>query len=52
MYLMHQKVEVFEKFIEFRHEVEKQTKKSIKILRSDQGGEYLSREFHIYASIG
>ena len=48
MYLMYRKSEVFEKFIEFRHEVKKSTKKSIKILRSDQRGEYLSREFRAY----
>ena len=35
----------FEKFIEFRNEVEKQSRKSIKTLRSDRGGEYLSTEF-------
>ena len=45
VYLIHRKSEVFEKFIEFRHEVEKQTKKSIKILRSDQGGDTLARNF-------
>ena len=45
VYLMHRKSETFEKFIEFRHEVEKQIEKSIKILRSDRGGEYLSKKF-------
>ena len=45
---MHQKSEVFEKFIEFRHEGEKQIEKSIKVLRSDRGGEYLSKKFQIY----
>ena len=45
---MHRKFEAFEKFIAFRHEVEKQTEKSIKILRSDQIGEYLSGEFWVY----
>ena len=39
IYLMRQKFEVFEKFKKFRHEVEKQIEKSIKILRSDRGGE-------------
>ena len=42
VYLMKHKSEAFEKFKEFRHEVEKQTDKSVKVLRSDQGGEYLS----------
>ena len=35
LYLMKYKSEVFEKFKEFRHKVEKQLGKSIKILRSD-----------------
>ena len=35
VYLMRHKSEAFEKFKEFRHEVEKQTEKSIKVLRSD-----------------
>src|SRR6516165_4455936 len=45
VFLMRHKSEAFDKFKEFRHEVEKQTGKSIKILRSDRGGEYLSVEF-------
>ncbi|MBN6697926.1 DDE-type integrase/transposase/recombinase, partial [Escherichia coli] len=45
VYLMKHKSEAFERFKEFRQEVEKQTGKSIKILRSDRGGEYLSAEF-------
>src|SRR6516165_5737465 len=45
VFLMRHKSEAFDKFKEFRHEVEKQTGKSIKILRSDRGGEYLSAEF-------
>jgi hypothetical protein len=42
VYLMKHKSELFERFKEFRNEVEKQTEKSIKILQLDQGGEYLS----------
>ena len=42
---MKYKSESFEKFKEFKNEVEKQTGKSIKKLRSDRGGEYLSTEF-------
>ena len=49
VYLMKHKSETFEKFKEFRHEVEKQTGKSIKALRSDRGGEYLSYEFQDYS---
>ena len=48
VYLMRHKSETFEKIKEFRHEVEKQTDKSIKTLRSDHGGEYLSNEFLDY----
>ena len=42
VYLMRHKSEAFEKFKEFRLEVEKQTGKPIKVLRSDREGEYLS----------
>ena len=45
VYLMRYKSKAFEKFIEFKNEVEKQSGKSIKTLRSDRGGEYLSTEF-------
>ena len=48
VYLIRHKSEAFEKFKEFSHEVEKQTKKSIKVLRSDRGGEYLSQKFLDY----
>ena len=48
VYLMRHKSESFEMFKRFRNEVEKQTGKYIKILRSDRGGEYLSNEFLIY----
>ena len=45
LFLTKNKSESFEKFKEFKAQVENQTKKSIKTLRSDQGGEYLSTEF-------
>ena len=48
VYLMKYKSEAFEKFKEYRNEVEKQTGKVIKTLRSDRGGEYLSGEFQSY----
>ena len=38
----------FEKFKEFRNKVEKQLGRSIKSLRSDRGGEYLSQAFLDY----
>ena len=46
--LMKYKSETFEKFKEFRTEVEKQLGKNIKTLRSYQGGEYLNQEFQSY----
>ena len=45
---MRYKSEAFEKFKEFINEVEKQLGRSIKSLRSDRGGEYLSQEFLDY----
>ena len=48
VYLMKHKSESFEKFKEFKNEVQNQLGKSIKKLRSDRGGEYLSQEFLDY----
>ncbi|KAL8109843.1 hypothetical protein AgCh_025801 [Apium graveolens] len=48
VYLMKHKSEAFEKFKEYKQEVEKQTKHSIITLRSDRGGEYLNGEFLDY----
>ncbi|KAG8482959.1 hypothetical protein CXB51_022006 [Gossypium anomalum] len=45
VYLMRHKFEALEKFKEFKNEVQNQLGKTIKTLRSDQGGEYLSLEF-------
>ncbi|KAK8662904.1 hypothetical protein V6N13_024790 [Hibiscus sabdariffa] len=45
IYLMCHKSEALEKFKEFKNEVQNQHGKSIKILRSDRGGEYLSQDF-------
>ena len=45
MYLIKYKSEAFKKFKEYKNEVENQTGKSIKTLRSDRGCEYLSIEF-------
>lgn len=39
------KSDIFEKFIEFKIRVEKQTGKKLKIVRSDNGREYLSGKF-------
>ena len=42
---MRNKSESFENFKEFQNEVQNQLGKTIKFLRSDHGGEYLSHEF-------
>ncbi|KAI3689133.1 hypothetical protein L2E82_47082 [Cichorium intybus] len=48
IYLIKQKSDTFEKFKEFKNEVENQLGRKIKMLRSDRGGEYLSIEFLDY----
>ena len=45
IYLMHHKSEAFDKFKEYKAEVEKHQGKSIKCLWSDCGDEYLLGEF-------
>nr|GEW30502.1 retrotransposon protein, putative, Ty1-copia subclass [Tanacetum cinerariifolium] len=45
VYLLKYKHEVFETFKVFQKEVENQLGKTIKSLRSDRGGEYISQEF-------
>ena len=48
VYLMKWKSEAFEKFKEFRAEVENQLGKRIKAIRSDRGGEYIFGDFRDY----
>jgi GAG-pre-integrase domain/Integrase core domain len=48
VYLMRHKSESFEKFKEFKAEVENQLGKKTKVFRTDRGGEYLSGEFRGY----
>ena len=48
IYLMKRKSKAFEKFKEFRAEVENQLGKHIKVIRSDRGFEYLLRDFKDY----
>jgi transposase InsO family protein len=45
LYLLKTKDEVFDKFQEFKAEIENLTSKKIKTLRTDDGGEYTSKEF-------
>ena len=47
-YFLKEKSEALEKFKEFKAAVEKESGKSIKALRADRGGEYLSEEFSCY----
>ena len=44
VYLLKTRDEFFTKFQEFKAEVENLTERMIKILRSDNGGEYTSKE--------
>ncbi|KAK8936753.1 hypothetical protein KSP39_PZI011993 [Platanthera zijinensis] len=48
IYFLKQKSEVFEKFRIWKTQVENQTGKRVKYLRSDNGGEYTSLEFQGY----
>ena len=45
VYFLKQKSETFTRFKEFKAEAEKQSGRFVKVLRSDGGGEYDSREF-------
>nr|GEW29820.1 retrotransposon protein, putative, Ty1-copia subclass [Tanacetum cinerariifolium] len=48
VYLLKHKNEVFETFKVFKNEVDNQLRKTIKALRSERGGEYISQEFKDY----
>ena len=48
VYLMKRKSKTFEKFKEFRAEVENQLGKHIKAIRIDRGGKYLLGDFKDY----
>jgi transposase InsO family protein len=48
LYLLKTKYEVFNKFQEFKEEIENLTNKKIKMLRTDNGGEYTSKEFFAF----
>ena len=45
IYFLRNKYEVFEIFKEFKALVENQTEKKIKMLRTDNGGEFCMKEF-------
>ena len=46
MYFLKKKDEVFERFKEFKALIENLSERKIKILRSDNGGEFTSNEFN------
>ena len=48
VYFIAFKDQAYEKFSDFKNLVENQTGHQIKILRSDQGGEYVNRNFQQY----
>jgi len=48
VYLLRTKDEAFGKFKEFKKMVENQKKRQIKVLRSDRGWEYFSKEFSTF----
>jgi hypothetical protein len=51
LYLLKTKDEVFNKFQEFKAEIENLTNKKIKTLRTDNGGEYTSKEFVAFCKL-
>jgi len=51
IYFLKSKDEVFSKFKEFKAQVENLTNRKIKVLRSDNGGEYNSKDLIIYAGV-
>lgn len=46
IFILKSKGEVFSKFVEFKKQIENQTEKTIKILRSDKGKEYENTNFN------
>ena len=50
VYLLHTKGQVFQYFQKFHAMVERETGNPLKRLRTDNGGEYISREFKEYFS--
>lgn len=48
LYLLKSKRQVLDKFKEWKTLVEKQSEQKIKVLRSDNGGEYISKAFDVF----
>ena len=51
-YFVKRKNQVFEKFVEWKKLVEKESGETLKILHTDNGGEFTSSEFEAYLKIG
>ena len=49
-FFMQKKSEMFSNFCEFKALVEKDSRKKVKALRSDNGGEYISNKFEDFCS--
>ena len=45
IYFLKKKLEVFKRFLEFKALVENQTNRKIKVLRTDNGGEFCGKQF-------
>jgi hypothetical protein len=50
IYFLRKKSKVFKRFKEFKSLVENQTEKRIKVLRTDNGGEFCGKEFDQFIS--
>ena len=50
IFFMQKKDQTFSMFLEFKEIVEKESRKQVKALRSDNGGEYISNEFKKFCS--
>jgi hypothetical protein len=48
VYFLKAKSEAFEKFVNFQHMVENETREKVASLRTDNGGEFTSTEFNDY----
>lgn len=51
VYFLKEKSQVLDKFIEFKNLMENQTGEKIKVIRSDNGGEYCSKEFDKFCKV-
>lgn len=50
VYFLKQKFEVFENFLDFKAFAKRQSRKFIKILRTDNGGEYVNNKFEQFCA--